>query len=85
MDWAEYVKRYYLGHTLPIAIMRVILEVERLHKEGKTNEEIKQEFDQNWFFTFKQLQANITLTNIQNIIDAIPEARKNAPQVKASQ
>ena len=75
MDWAEYVTKYYQGHTLPIAVMRVILEVDRLHKEGKTVAEILKEFDENWFFASKQLKANIDCKSIQAIIDTTSKKR----------
>lgn len=81
MDLEAHVKRYYQGHTLPIAVMRVIIEVERLHNEGKCASQIKQEFDDNWIFTYKQLEANLTLDNIQRMIDTIPDAKKSSPLI----
>lgn len=84
MNLEEHVKRYYQGHTLPIAIMRVILEVERLNNEGKTASQIKQEFNDNWIFTYKQLEANITADNIQRMIDIIPEAKKSSPLITSN-
>lgn len=79
MDWAKYVTKYYQGHTLPIAVMRVILEVECLHKEGKTVVEIQKEFDDNWFFASQQLKANIDCKSIQAIIDTLP--KKETPKI----
>ena len=79
MNWAEYVTRYYKGHTLPIAVTRVILEVDRLNKEGKTVAEILKEFDDNWFFASQQLKANIDCNSIQAIIDTLQ--KRETPKI----